>query len=104
MNQTIEPNHYILELDLSGQSSSSMRVYARGISPSLMNFESIQAFRILRYWLEEADYVKKNLTRRFLYLQRMYRKRLILRKKALSYLRRRELGLAHPNELSRYLE
>lgn len=100
----MEEYHYVIELDLDTKPNGHMRVYARGVAPSLFNFERMKSFRIFRYKLEGHEYIRNELSRYFIKFQRQYKKRLLVRKKAFCFLRKRELGLAHPMELSRYLE
>lgn len=95
----MEEFHYSLELTVHDSSHKYQRVYARGISVLQMNFTDSISFQIIRYKLDGFWYHHIKLTRTFLRFQDKIRKWLLIKKKALTFLRKREVGLAISNTL-----
>ena len=96
-------DHYILELQLKGD-TRKWYVFAQGISPLFYRLEGIQYFRIAKKWVYNMKWEEKSLTCRFLQFQRLYRRRLQLKKLVWKNLRTLETGEVTFQQLSNRLK
>ena len=83
--------HFVLELQLK-EDKKKWYVFAQGISPLFYNLQGIRHFRILKQFVDEMEFKKKDITWRFLQFQRMFRKQNQLRKLVFKNLRTLEIG------------
>lgn len=91
MTQPLVSQHYVLELQLK-EDKKKWYIFAQGISPLFYRLEGIRHFRILKQWIHETEFQKKELTWRFLQFQRIFRRRNQLRKLVIKNLRKLETG------------
>ena len=84
-------DHYVLELQLK-EDKKKWYVFAQGISPLFYRLEGIRYFRILKQWVHNNEWKKKNLTGRFCEFQRLYRRRIQLKKLVWKNLQKLETG------------
>lgn len=90
----MHPNHsihYLLELQLKDD-KKKWYVFSQGISPYFYKMEGAQSFRIYKRWVENHEFQQKDVTGRYLQLQRWIRQRIFLKKQAIKYLRKMETG------------
>lgn len=87
----MEHKHYMLELRLQ-EDKRKWYVFAQGISPLFYRLEGIQHFRIYRETLVNRQFQKQDITWRFLQFQRIFRRRLQLKKLVWKHLRFLETG------------
>lgn len=91
MTQPLLSQHYVLELQLK-EDKKKWYVFTQGISPLFYRLEGIRHFRILKQWVHETEFQKKELTWRFLQFQRIFRRRNQLRKLVIKHFRSIETG------------
>lgn len=94
--------YYALEIKLQGD-KKKWYVFAQGISPLFYNLEDLQFFKIYKQWVVEGEFQKKDLTWRFLQFQRLYRRRLKLKKLVIKNLRKLQTGEITFSQLSNRL-
>jgi hypothetical protein len=95
--------HYLLELQLK-EDKKKWYIFAQGISPLFYRLEGIQHFRIYKQWVEENEFVKKNLTWTFIHFQRFWRLRLRMKKLVIKHLRNLETGEVTFQDLINHLK
>jgi len=94
--------YYALEIKLQGD-KKKWYVFAQGISPLFYKLEDLQFFKIYKQWFSGGEFQKKDLTWRFLQFQRIYRRRLKLKKLVIKNLRKLQTGEATFSQLSNRL-
>ena len=99
--QNLSPHstHYILELQLLDD-KKKWYVYAQGISPLFYNLKGIQHFHILKQWVEENTFIKKDITWRLVDFQMRWRRWNKFKKTVFQNLRKLETGEVTWSQLS----